>query len=307
MALRAVDDHPKLARLKSILKCGRGEAMGYLEALWHFTGRFTPQGNVGKYSDADIEAWIEWSGDAGRLIIAFVESNWLDRSREHRLLVHDWHEHADDATRLSLKRKKCVFLTACVGTVSGQCRDSGPETPTCSGLPEPEPEPEPGKERGEKTRLEFPPSKTAEQPGDDWFEDVYSRHPKKGDRGTAARYLSEVVESPGFTRTEFDRVHKLWCSEWIRDQGGKFAPKLCQWILDKGWKYPPGVAEKKNGNGSAPKHWEDPFKDIRPKPWTCPVCGMNNPALVDNCRGRGCKETRTQLQEAKHDEDARPN
>src|SRR5687767_688515 len=109
MALRAVPDHPKFADLKSRIKRGKSDTLGALEALWHFTGRFTPQGNVGKYTDSAIEAWLEWSGEPGSLVKALVESRWLDEHPVHRLVVHDWHEHADDATRLALKRKKLDF------------------------------------------------------------------------------------------------------------------------------------------------------------------------------------------------------
>lgn len=87
--------------------------------------------------------------------------------------------------------------------------------------------------------------------GADWFEEVYSRHPKKKDRGIAAQYLSEVAVDP----KEFDRVHLLWCSEWAKEKSS-FAPSLAQWILDKGWKYPP------NGHSNGTK----------PKPSGCPVC-----------------------------------
>jgi hypothetical protein len=145
MALRAVDDHPKLARLKCLLKCGRWQAMGCLEAMWHFAGRFTPQGNIGKYSDAEIEAWVEWDGEPGQMVYALRESGWLDESAEHRILVHDWHEHADDATRLALKRKKIGFLTL-KGAIVGTPTDNRPDlVPTASGLPVPVPEPEPEK------------------------------------------------------------------------------------------------------------------------------------------------------------------
>jgi hypothetical protein len=65
MALRAVPDHPKFYRLKTILHLNRGSALGYLEGTWHFCARFTPQGNIGKYSDEEIEAWLEWDGEPG--------------------------------------------------------------------------------------------------------------------------------------------------------------------------------------------------------------------------------------------------
>lgn len=109
MAKRAVIEHPKFARLKSCLKCNRATALGYLECLWHFTGRFTPQGDIGKFSDEEIEAWAEWDGEPGDLIHAFVECRWIDRDDVCRIIVHDWQDHADNATRMTLKRAQLDF------------------------------------------------------------------------------------------------------------------------------------------------------------------------------------------------------
>lgn len=111
MALRAVADHPKLARLKGILGCGRGEAMGYLEALWHFAAKFTPRGNIGKYLAADVEAWIEWGGPTGTLMAAMRDSGWLDVHSEHGLVIHDWYQHADDAVDMKLARSAQFYAT----------------------------------------------------------------------------------------------------------------------------------------------------------------------------------------------------
>ena len=62
----------------------RFAALGCLEAMWHFTGRFTPQGNIGKYTDEAIEAWLEWDGVPGLLIDAMVESKRIDRDSQRR-------------------------------------------------------------------------------------------------------------------------------------------------------------------------------------------------------------------------------
>jgi len=78
-------------------------------------------------------------------------------------------------------------------------------------------------------------SSIEEKSGEDWFEEIYKRHPKKKDRGLAENYLSQITVD----RKEFDRVHILYCEEWAKDKPG-FAPTLAQWILDQGWKYPPG-------------------------------------------------------------------
>lgn len=140
MALRAVPDHPKFARLCNKLGIPKYAALGLLECIWHFTGRFAPTGNIGKYDDDEIEAWVGWSGERGMCVAALVECRWIDRDETHRLVVHDWHSHADDATRLAVKRAGLEFI---VPTVSGQCRDSVAISATVSGLPEPEPVPEP--------------------------------------------------------------------------------------------------------------------------------------------------------------------
>ena len=110
MALRAVPDHPKFANLKAILKQPKGPVAGWLEMIWHFTGRFTPQGDIGKYTDETIETWVEWDGEPGFLIAALIQTGWLDRDDLHRLLVHDWAEHADKATKNSMIRRKLHFV-----------------------------------------------------------------------------------------------------------------------------------------------------------------------------------------------------
>jgi len=110
VALRAVPDHPKFAHFKVSLKLTKGAALGYLEALWHFCGRFTPRGDIGRYSNEDIEAWVEWDGVPGSLIAALTDAGWLDVDPEHRLLVHDWAKYADDATKIALKRARLSFI-----------------------------------------------------------------------------------------------------------------------------------------------------------------------------------------------------
>lgn len=91
-----------------------------------------------------------------------------------------------------------------------------------------------------------PPNNPApKQEGADWFEEVYKRHPKKGDRGLAQQYLAQS-DAEGVDRREFDRVHRLWCDRWNED-GPQFAPKLCQWIMDQGWRYEPPPKQRLSG------------------------------------------------------------
>jgi hypothetical protein len=118
MALRAVMEHPKFAELQALLSLPKYAVLGCLEAVWHFTGRFSPQGNIGKYTDQTIESWVGWTGEQGNLVKALITSKWIDESSEFRLVVHDWHIHADSATRLALKRSKKNFCIQLVHTQS---------------------------------------------------------------------------------------------------------------------------------------------------------------------------------------------
>lgn len=134
MALRAVIDHPKFTHLKHLLGMKKYEALGLLESLWHFTGKYAPQGNVGKFSDTEIEIWLEWGGKAGAAIQALVDSRWLDRDGVHRLVVHDWQRHADDATRKALSRNKLEFVSPTPESVP-TCRDMSGHIQEVSGPP----------------------------------------------------------------------------------------------------------------------------------------------------------------------------
>ncbi len=94
--LLAAHGNPKLQRLQTGTKMSRRETVGTLELLWCFTTQQAPRGDIGKWSDNDIEAACDWKGKPGALISALCDAVWLDRCAVHRLLVHDWAEHAMD-------------------------------------------------------------------------------------------------------------------------------------------------------------------------------------------------------------------
>ena len=138
---RTAMQHTKLKRLVRTLNVPQYAAVGILESLWHLTAREAPGGNIGKLSDEDIAFWIDWRGDHSELIKGLVSCGWLDEDAEFRLVVHDWHEHADDATKKAMSRhvqttadKSRHVRTSPV--VSGQ---NTPASASASALPVPEP------------------------------------------------------------------------------------------------------------------------------------------------------------------------
>ena len=98
-----------MKRLCRLLDIPLYQGIGILEALWHLTAREAYRGDVGKLTDDDIALGIDWRGEASILIDALSKSGWLDSHPEHRLLIHDWPEHADDSVQLKLARARQFF------------------------------------------------------------------------------------------------------------------------------------------------------------------------------------------------------
>lgn len=109
---RGTPDHPKILTLadalyKHLLEQGlplsaelcQSLACGMFERLCHFTARYAPAGDIGKYSDIRIALAMGWTLDASWLIdILTTVTKQLDLSvNGARLYVHDWHDHSDDA------------------------------------------------------------------------------------------------------------------------------------------------------------------------------------------------------------------
>src|ERR1039457_408046 len=101
---RGTPKHPKLLDFCEAAGIRRPYAVGYLELLWHFTAEFAPQGDIGRYSDKRIAGAVDWLGDPAKLVQSLASSGWIDKSSEHRLVVHDWHDHADDSVRKRINR-----------------------------------------------------------------------------------------------------------------------------------------------------------------------------------------------------------
>jgi len=129
---RGTPDHPKVVRFAAVLGVTRYAAVGLLELLWHLTARYTPCGDVGKWSDQEIAIALGWDGPPTALIHALVASGLLESHPVHRLIVHDWAEHADKAVKQLLARQGRSFVSTC-GDMCGHVSTSA----EISALPEP--------------------------------------------------------------------------------------------------------------------------------------------------------------------------
>ena len=181
---RGTPEHPKVHDLARRLGIAWPHAVGLLELLWHFTARYAIQGNIGKWANEQIANAVGWDGDPDVLVEALVAAGWLDSDDEHRLIVHDWHEHADQSVRKTLRsrgmdfvrparkranigpersrndsgtvpetfQKGMVLVAETVGHVGGSLPHKPEPEPEPLPLPEPEPEPEPQPQPPQQTR-----------------------------------------------------------------------------------------------------------------------------------------------------------
>jgi len=107
---RGTPEHPKTRALARRLKIRLHAAVGLLEMLWHFTADYAPEGDVGRYSNADIANKVDWDHKrADMLIVALLAEQWLDEDPVYRLVVHNWSEHADDYVHRKLARALRFF------------------------------------------------------------------------------------------------------------------------------------------------------------------------------------------------------
>ena len=117
--------HPKVDLLADfIADCYPGAeplkkvaAVGMLESLWHHAARYCPRGDVGRYPDSVTVTRMGWKGEGwerkDRLAFSdnficetLITFGLLDRhGPEDTLVVHDWHEHADDSCKKSLEKR----------------------------------------------------------------------------------------------------------------------------------------------------------------------------------------------------------
>ncbi|HOE12056.1 MAG TPA: hypothetical protein PLQ35_15165 [bacterium] len=116
---RGTPDHPKVHDFADILQkklqlpwelC-LSLACGMLERFWHFTAKFAPAGDVGKFPNNRIARAIGWPDDPDWIVEALMTCGMLDRDDIHRLIVHDWAEHADDCVHAQIARKRQYFAS----------------------------------------------------------------------------------------------------------------------------------------------------------------------------------------------------
>jgi hypothetical protein len=90
-------EHWKVDLVAESLGISYAQAVGHLHLLWWFAANATKDsqdcGDLSRFTAAQIERRMKWSGETGRLFDVLVEAGWIDVDGESKT-VHDWAEHS---------------------------------------------------------------------------------------------------------------------------------------------------------------------------------------------------------------------
>lgn len=103
--------HPKVLGIANVLGIHRLHALGLLEQMFHWVYEYCPGGDIGKWSNQVIADGIHWDGDSDKLIDVLVDLGWIDRCANHRLVIHDWAEHAPNWIHSLVSRDELQFAS----------------------------------------------------------------------------------------------------------------------------------------------------------------------------------------------------
>lgn len=95
---------PVVFRAVEALGVSRAEAVGLLVSFWGAASQHAPNGSVGDYPDAQLEAWAGWERKRGKFA-AFIRAQHLDADGR----VNEWDEYAgvlEEQRRQSRDRKR---------------------------------------------------------------------------------------------------------------------------------------------------------------------------------------------------------
>lgn len=107
--------HYKTLRLAAALSeerpCDVADALGLIEALCnHVAPEVAARGDIGRLTDSEIAQLCGTTRDPAHVIKSLLRAGWLDAHPDCRLVIHDYHEHADQGVKGRLNAAGLRFV-----------------------------------------------------------------------------------------------------------------------------------------------------------------------------------------------------
>ena len=253
---RGTPEHPKTEMLASLLGIPVAHAVGLLEMLWHFTAKFSPDGDLSRWDESVIAKKSGWDGDAHKFIEALCNANggiggcaFLERTA-NALCVHDWPEHCDDAVHMLLARAGRPFADGSIPRLTRLSKDerskvealyrqrlidknaqnthatrtTNAQQTHCPPPPSPAP-PSPAV-------ILIPPPTVPD--GFDRFWSAWPKHFRKTGRSKCRQFWKQRKLEP--LSSQIVNSVERWkkCDQWTKD-AGQFIPGPIVWLRDERW------------------------------------------------------------------------
>jgi hypothetical protein len=98
-------DHPKVQRLAGSLGVTRAEARGYIVGLWLWAVQYAPDGDLSKFSEAEIADACDSMKEGPVMVKALLDAGWLTRV-DGTLCIYKWDEYGIRLLRSMRERQK---------------------------------------------------------------------------------------------------------------------------------------------------------------------------------------------------------
>lgn len=92
----ALRSHPKFQRAMRLLKVDNATLFGLMVGLFmlpELYPEYAKGADLTRFSPQEIADEVKWEQDAERFIRVLLQVGLLDRTRDGRLLIHDWHDY----------------------------------------------------------------------------------------------------------------------------------------------------------------------------------------------------------------------
>ena|SRR3990167_2404249 len=96
-------DHPKTLSVMDTLGISRPAAVGHLHLFWWWCMDYAEQGDLSRYTPAQIDRAAEWTGKAGKFTEAMIDAGFFNRDGD-KITVHDWLDFCGSLIERRLKR-----------------------------------------------------------------------------------------------------------------------------------------------------------------------------------------------------------
>ena len=164
MAKRGTLEHPKTKRLARAMKAPAYSALGLLEAIWQWVGRYTPTGFLTAEELEDCADTIRFD-EGGDALGAMLHACGLLDQMEGGWYIHDWHDHADDSVKKVLAKRGETFANGSElrkqvqkPTGGNDSRTDREQDASDTRQPKPKPKPKPKPELDSSLRSESCPA-----------------------------------------------------------------------------------------------------------------------------------------------------